>query len=313
MKLNKPKFWNRKNSAYSIILFPLSLIVLFFIFLKKKYTKTLRFNIPIICVGNIYIGGTGKTPTSIFLANELLKLNKNPVILRKYYKSHIDEHDLIKKYFNNLIISRNRIIGAKKAEEENYDSVILDDGFQDYKIKKDLNILCFNQNQLIGNGFVLPAGPLRENLSSLINADIIIINGRKNFTFENKILNINKNLEIFYSHYNPINIDQFKNKKILAMAGIGNPDNFFQLIEENNLNIEKKLIFPDHYQFTKSELENIVEEANNKNYQIVTTEKDYFKVKNFDINNIQYLKVELEIDNKEKFLKSVIKLYDKKN
>jgi tetraacyldisaccharide 4'-kinase len=313
MKLNKPKFWNRKNSAYSIILFPLSLIVLFFIFLKKKYTKTLRFNIPIICVGNIYIGGTGKTPTSIFLANELLKLNKNPVILRKYYKSHIDEHDLIKKYFNNLIISRNRIIGAKKAEEENYDSVILDDGFQDYKIKKDLNILCFNQNQLIGNGFVLPAGPLRENLSSLINADIIIINGRKNFTFENKILNINKNLEIFYSHYNPINIDQFKNKKILALAGIGNPDNFFQLIEENNLNIEKKLIFPDHYQFTKSELENIVEEANNKNYQIVTTEKDYFKVKNFDINNIQYLKVELEIDNKEKFLKSVIKLYDKKN
>ena len=159
----------------------------------------------------------------------------------------------------------------------------------------------------------MPAGPLRENLSSLINADIIIINGRKNFTFENKILNINKNLEIFYSHYNPINIDQFKNKKILAMAGIGNPDNFFQLIEENNLNIEKKLIFPDHYQFTKSELENIVEEANNKNYQIVTTEKDYFKVKNFDINNIQYLKVELEIDNKEKFLKSVIKLYDKKN
>ena len=313
MKLNKPKFWNRKNSGYSIILFPVSLIVLFFIFLKKKYTKTLRFNIPIICVGNIYIGGTGKTPTSIFLANELLKLNKNPVILRKYYKSHIDEHDLIKKYFNNLIISRNRIIGAKKAEEKNYDSIILDDGFQDYKIKKDLSILCFNQNQLIGNGFVLPAGPLRDNLSSLINADIIIINGRKNFIFENKILNINKNLKIFYSHYHPTNIDQFRNKKILALAGIGNPDNFFQLIEENNLNIEKKLIFPDHYQFTKSELENIVEEANNKNYQIVTTEKDYFKVKNFDINNIKYLKVELKIDNKKKFLKSVIKLYDKKN
>jgi tetraacyldisaccharide 4'-kinase len=313
MRLNKPKFWNTKNNFISILLFPLSLIVLLFIYVKKKITKVIKFNIPIICVGNIYIGGTGKTPTSIFLAKELLRLGKNPVILRKFYRSHKDEHNLIKKKFTNLILSKNRIDGIRKAEREKYDSVILDDGFQDYKIQKDLSILCFNQNQLVGNGLVLPSGPLRESLSSICSAQIILINGKKNEAFEKKILNINKNLRIFYSSYKPENIDQFKNKKLLAIAGIGNPDNFFQLIEENGLNINKKLVFPDHYEFNKIEIQNIKNEVRDNNYQIIMTEKDYFKIKEFDIDNLEYLKISLEINDKEKFIKTIHNLYDQKN
>ena len=313
MRLNKPKFWNTKNNFISILLFPLSLIVLLFIYVKKKITKVIKFNIPIICVGNIYIGGTGKTPTSIFLAKELLRLGKNPVILRKFYRSHKDEHNLIKKKFTNLILSKNRIDGIRKAEREKYDSVILDDGFQDYKIQKDLSILCFNQNQLVGNGLVLPSGPLRESLSSICSAQIILINGKKNEAFEKKILNINKNLRIFYSSYKPENIDQFKNKKLLAIAGIGNPDNFFQLIKENGLNINKKLVFPDHYEFNKIEIQNIKNEVRDNNYQIIMTEKDYFKIKEFDIDNLEYLKISLEITDKEKFIKTIHNLYDKKN
>ena len=313
MRLNKPKFWDTKNNFTSILLFPLSLIVLIFIYIKKKITKAIKFNIPIICVGNIYIGGTGKTPTSIFLVKELVRLGKNPVILRKFYRSHKDEHNLIKKKVSNLILSENRIDGIRKAEREKYDSVILDDGYQDYKIQKDLSILCFNQNQLVGNGLVLPSGPLRESLNSIVSAQIILINGKKNEAFEKKILNINKNLEIFYSSYKPENIDQFKNKKLLAIAGIGNPDNFFQLIEENGLNINKKLVFPDHYEFNKTEIQKIKNEARDNNYQIIMTEKDYFKIKESDIDNVEYLKVSLEITDKEKFIKTIQNLYDKKN
>jgi len=313
MRLNKPKFWDTKNNFTSILLFPLSLIVLIFIYIKKKITKAIKFNIPIICVGNIYIGGTGKTPTSIFLVKELVRLGKNPVILRKFYRSHKDEHNLIKKKVSNLILSENRIDGIRKAEREKYDSVILDDGYQDYKIQKDLSILCFNQNQLVGNGLVLPSGPLRESLNSIVLAQIILINGKKNEAFEKKILNINKNLEIFYSSYKPENIDQFKNKKLLAIAGIGNPDNFFQLIEENGLNINKKLVFPDHYEFNKTEIQKIKNEARENNYQIIMTEKDYFKIKESDIDNMEYLKVSLEITDKEKFIKTIQNLYDKKN
>ena len=310
MKLSKPKFWDKKNSLISLILIPFTLIILLVIFFKKKFTKSIKFNIPIICVGNIYIGGTGKTPTSIYLANELTKLSKNPIILRKYYKNHIDEHHLIRKNFKNLILDHNRVNGIAKAIGDNYDSVILDDGLQDYKIQKNLSIVCFNSNQLIGNGLVLPSGPLRENLSSLKNANIILINGKRNIDFEKKILQINQNLKIFYSQYKPININQFKNKKLLAIAAIGNPNNFFYLMKENNLNVRKELTFPDHYLFTKPEIQNIIKEANNKNYQIIMTEKDYFKIKDFNLDKVEYLKVALEINEKEKFIKSITEIYD---
>ena len=309
IKINKPKFWDRKIGLISILFFPLTLIVIFFTSLKKRITKIQSFKIPILCVGNIYLGGTGKTPTSILLANELSKLGKKPLILRKYYKNHNDEYSLIKNYFKNLIISKNRIEGLKEAEKSNFDIVILDDGLQDYKIKKNLSIVCFNNNQLIGNGMVLPSGPLRENLSILKNVEIVIINGSKNINFENKILNINKKLEIFYSFYKPINLDQFKNKKLLALAAIGNPENFFQLVEKNDLKIFKKKIFPDHYQFSKAEMQNILREAEMENYQVIMTEKDYYKINHYKLKKINYLRVSLEIYNKEKLFKKINSLY----
>ena len=313
MMLKKPKFWDNKIGLISIILLPLALIFLFATYLKKIFIKVEVFKIPIICVGNIYIGGTGKTPTSIFLAKEILKSGKKPAILRKYYDAHKDEHGLIKNNFSNLILNKNRIEGLKEAEESNFDVVILDDGFQDYKIKKNVSIICFNSNQLIGNGLVLPAGPLRENLSSLKTANIIIINGNKKELFEKKILSVNEKLEIFYSSYEPINIDQFKHKKLLAFAGIGNPQNFFDLLEKNNLLVKKKIIFPDHYNFSKREIQSILDEAEINNYQVITTEKDYFRIQNFDLNKIKYLKTFLKINNHEKLLNIIKSSYDKNN
>ncbi len=313
MRLVKPKFWDKSNSLFAVLLLPITLVVLFYIFLRKKFIRSKNFNIPIICIGNIYLGGTGKTPSSIFLAKELQKLNKNPVIIRKYYNNHIDEHKLIKENFKNLIIENDREKGIRKAEELNYDSVILDDGFQDYKIKKNLNIICFNQNQLAGNGFVLPSGPLRESLNSLKRANIVLINGKKDKNFESKIFQINESLEIFYSKFIPKNLDILKGKKLLALAAIGNPDNFFNTLMDYNLKIYKKKIFPDHYVFTKSEIESIKKEAEDNDCDIVMTEKDYFKVKDFNLDNIRYLKVSLIINEKERLLNKILKLYDKKN
>lgn len=309
MMLIKPKFWDKKIGIFSIILYPLSLIYLIIIYIKKKITKVHRFKIPIICVGNIYVGGTGKTPLSILLANEIKKLGKETVILRKYYDSHNDEYELIKNNFNNLIINKKRIDGILKAERANYDIIILDDGLQEYKIKKNLNIVCFNEKQQVGNGLVMPAGPLRENLNNLKSSDVVIINGNKNKSFEEKILNINNKLKIFYSNYKPQNIEKFKNKKLFAIAGIGNPGNFFQLIEDNDLSIKKKFIFPDHHKYSKNEIMNIVDEAKKENCQIITTEKDYYKIKKFDIK-IEYIKISLNIENKDILINKIKKLYD---
>ena len=306
----KPKFWDNKINIAAISLLPLSLILLVIIFIKKVLTRERKITIPIICVGNIYVGGTGKTPVSILLANKLSGQKRNPVILRKYYKIHKDEHDFIKNKIKNLILSKNRIIGLSEVEKTEFDTAILDDGFQDVSFTKDISIICFNQNQLIGNGLVLPAGPLRERLSSLKKADIVIINGEKDKIFEDKILKINNNLKIFYSFYKPINIDEFKNKRLLAIAGIGNPENFFDLLKKNNLNIEKKLIFPDHYNFSKKEIKKIIEQSKKDKLKIIMTEKDFYKIKNYSLNDIKYLKVEVKIRSEEKLFDRINKIYD---
>jgi tetraacyldisaccharide 4'-kinase len=308
MKLTKPKFWDkRKLSFFSILLLPLTLITSILIFLKRKLSKATEFKIPIICVGNIYIGGTGKTPTSILIGKQLLNHGIKSTILRKKYKNHTDEYNLIKNNFDHLIVNKNRIQGIYEAESKGYEVVILDDGLQDYKIKKNFTILCFHQNQQIGNGCVLPSGPLRENLNALKDINVVLINGDRDLLFEKKILAINKNIEIFYSHYKPENIDRFKNSKLLAIAGIANPENFFELLEKNNLNVEKKMIFPDHYNFSKDEITNIISNAEEKNLKVIMTEKDYYKINKFQLNKIEYLKVSLEVNEKEKLFKIIKK------
>ena len=308
--LNKPEFWNKKKSFVSFLLIPFSLLIIFFIFIKKKIINEKTFEIPIICIGNIYIGGTGKTPTSILIAKELQKRGRNPVILRKFYKNHKDEYDLIKNKVKNLIINKNREKGILEAIRMNYDLVILDDGFQDNKIKKNFNIICFNQKQLIGNGRVIPAGPLREKLNSLKNANVVLINGEKDPLFENKILKINKNLEIYYSSYVPERIIDYKNKSFFALTSIGNPINFFNLLSKSKVNVIKKISYPDHYVFSDSEKENIINEARKKNCQIIMTEKDFTKFKKYENENINNFKIRLKIENEQKLLNKIYSFYD---
>ena len=217
---------------------------------------------------------------------------------------------MIISYYNKLILNLNRSKGIFEAIEKGYDAVILDDGFQDYKIKKNLSIICFNSNQLIGNGYLFPSGPLRESLGSLRNADILIINGDRSLDFEQKILKIQKDLKIYYSNYKPLNIQEFKNKKLLVISGIGNPENFFKILKDNQMNIQKKMVYPDHYEFTKNEMLKITEYAKKNDFQIIMTEKDYYKIKDFSLENIKYLKVKLEIEKEEEFIKNVMKAYD---
>ncbi len=311
MKLYKPKFWEKKNNFISIILLPLVFLVKIIVYFKRKFTSEINFKIPIICVGNIYIGGTGKTPLSIFIAKEIKKAGKNPAIIRKFYRGHSDEHLLIKKYFSNLILDKSRINGIKLSLKKGHDFAILDDGFQDYKIKKTISILCFNQRQLIGNGLLFPAGPLRESLNSLKRADIVIINGKKDGNFEKLVLKKNKNIDIFYSNYRPTNINHFKNEKLMAVAGIGNPDNFFELLHDNDLHVYEKLIFPDHHKFSKPDISKIIDISAKKKLKIIMTEKDFYKIKDLNLPNFDYLKVELEIENKEKLIKKILNINDK--
>ena len=170
-----------------------------------------------------------------------------------------------------------------------------------------LSIVCFNEEQLAGNEMTLPSGPLREPMSSLKNSQIVIINGNANKIFEKKIGDVSKNINIYYTEYLPTNLEQFADQDLLAFAGIGNPNNFFKLLEKNNLRVVKKMTFPDHYNYSIKELDSLVKYSINNKLKIVTTEKDYFRIKNYNFSQIQYLSIKLEIKNKNKFEKEIKK------
>ena len=243
MNFFKPKFWDKNQiSFFSVLLFPISLLIKVLNFFKRFLTKTNQSSIPIICVGNIYLGGTGKTPLCIEIFSILKNLNMNPAFIRKKYDSFQDEVDLQKKV-GPIYQNKRRIEAIKEAILDKVNVAILDDGFQDFSIYKNLSIVCFNEKQWIGNGLVIPSGPLRENFSALKRANCVIINGKKNTDIENKILNKNKEIKIFYMKYKAQNSDEFKNKKVIAFAGIGNPENFFNLLKDNKINIAEEIKF----------------------------------------------------------------------
>ena len=308
MSFFKPKFWDKNQvSLFSILLFPITLLIKLLSFFKRAITKTYQCSIPVICVGNIYLGGTGKTPLCIEIFSILKDLNMNPVFIRKKYNSFQDEADL-QKQIGPIYQNKKRIEAIREAIQNKANVAILDDGFQDFSINKNLSIVCFNEKQWIGNGLVIPSGPLREDLSALKRADCVIINGEKNIDIESKILNKNKEVKIFYTKYKGQNIGEFKNKKVSAFAGIGNPENFFNLLKDNNINVVKEMKFPDHYNYSKKELENLINEAKENNTILITTEKDYFRIDENYKKNINYLKIAVDIKNRNQLIEEIKKI-----
>ena len=308
MNFFKPKFWDQdKITFFSIILFPITLILILSIFIKSSFFKGRKFSIPIICIGNIYLGGTGKTPLCIEVFSILKNLKMNPAFIRKKYDAFQDEVNL-QKQIGPVYQNKKRMVALKEALVNNTNIAILDDGFQDFSIKKNLSIVCFNEKQWIGNGLTIPSGPLRERLSSLKRADCVVINVKKNNDIENKIFNKNKGVKIFYSNYIPENINEFQNKNVTAFAGIGNPENFFDLLKNNKVNIVETVKFPDHHKYLEKDLEDLLSKIKQNNSILLTTEKDYFRISENYKKNIKYLKIKVEIENKSQFVEEIKKI-----
>ena len=306
MKILKPKFWDKEERGIiALLLSPIAVFYSVLIYLKETFSNKKKFSIPIICVGNIYIGGTGKTPVSIKIYEILKKLNMKPVIIKKNYRNQIDEVRLIKKYCE-IILCDKRDAGIKIAVENKFNIIILDDGFQDFGIKKNINIICFNSNQKIGNGLVIPAGPLRQNLRSLKNCDMILFNGTKDVNFEKKLREVNNKLDFIYYKYLSTELNPFVNRKLVAFAGIGNPNNFFKFLKENNLNVVKEISYPDHYSFSEKELDDLNQLKEKYKATLITTEKDYMRI---DINyrqKINFVPIKIEFENKN-FFENILK------
>ena len=310
MILKKPKFWDyNKPNIFAYILSPIAyLIKLINFFLKTS--KPRKFRIKTICLGNIYVGGTGKTSLSIAINKILNQKNIKSCFIKKFYKNQIDEQKLLKNY-GKLFLSKKRVEAVKQAENENFEIAILDDGLQDKSIDYDVKFVCFNNINWIGNGMTIPAGPLRESVNNLKIYKNIFLNGNLENIEKLKveILKINPNINIHIGKYEPLNLNEFsKNDKYLIFSGIGNHQTFVEMIKNYGLNIFKDHEFPDHYKYTDKDINNILNEANDLNCKIITTEKDYLRInaEKKSLSNINFIKSELKIIDEKKLIECII-------
>ena len=308
MNLKKPKFWDAKNpNIYAYLLLPLSFLIrLFGSFKGKKVNKKIK--IKTICVGNIYVGGTGKTSLSIKINEILSKKNFKSCFVKKFYKNQLDEQKILESN-GKLFLSKKRIDALKQAENENYEIAVLDDGLQDKSINYDISFVCFNNINWIGNGMTIPSGPLREPLSILKKHKNVFINGNlENLeVLKKEIFKINSEINVHIGKYEPRNLEEFEKKeKYIVFSGIGNHQTFISMLKNYGLNILKEFEFPDHYKYTKKDISEILAEANKLKCKIVTTEKDYFRLKNENLSQIKFIKSELKIIDEEKFLQSLL-------
>ena len=301
---NTPNHWKQKNFL-SFLFFPISLFYLLGLNIYRKIKDEKKINIPVVCVGNLNVGGSGKTPVSIKLRKLLSKKYSKIFILTRGYRGKIKGPIVVKQNMNYLnvgdeallhskfgktCVSKNKIAGGKFCEKKGANLIILDDGFQSKNLRKDFFLLVLDKELGIKNKFMLPAGPLREPFNTAIErSDAIIFFGKKN---ELNLKQKNKKVFLAKKILKPMKI---KNNNVFAFSGIGNNENFYNCLKKLKLNIVHFEKFPDHYHYSEHEISEIIFKANKENLSVVCTLKDYVKIPKKFKNKIFYFDLEIQI------------------
>lgn len=316
--INSPKFWYRNDwlsKVLALIIYPLSMIWIIISFIKKKVSKTYRSRLKIICVGNLNIGGTGKTPFAIYTYKILKELGFNPVFLTRGYggkekgpikveSTHqykdVGDEALLLNNIGPTIVSRDRSLGAKFIENHkyNYDIILMDDGLQNYQLEKNIKFLLVDKNLKFGNKLCVPAGPLREPINQrLKEIDSIILTGN-NTDQDIGLRKISNYISVFNSSIKIMQSSNIKGNKFLAFCGLANPDKFYETLEKGGYKVFLTKSFPDHHQYTEEEINHLILKAKNKNLTLITTAKDYVKIIDKK-NEIQVLSIESSFNAKD--------------
>ena len=310
MNLKKPSFWDlTKPNFLSYLLIPFSLPIILrnflFHFLKKKKIPEIKT----ICVGNIYLGGTGKTPLTIKISQILKQEGIKVATIKKNYLNQKDEQLLLKQK-TSLIIADSRKDAISQGIKEKYDILVFDDGLQETKIDFDIKLVCFKSKIWIGNGQLIPAGPMREKISSLKRFDAVFLNGSSGDfeKIEKQIKNINLDIKIFKTFYKILNLQTYNlESKYLIFSGIGDPSSFKDILVENKFNVAREMVFPDHYDYSLKDLEKIQNIARNEKLKIITTEKDFMKIPQEFKKEINFLTIDLVIQDEKKLIELLTK------
>lgn len=308
--MKTPRFWNNKNIV-AFLLLPLS-ILYYFIYKLRCFVNFNPYNskIPAICIGNIVAGGAGKTPTAIEIAKMLKKNNKTFCFLSKGYGGRFDgvvkldnnsitevvgDEPLLLFEFGDVFVSKNRVDGLKYINSNyDYDYIIIDDGLQNPTFVKDKIVLVIDGNFGFGNGFILPAGALRDKFKNIHKkVDVVVLNNGNNKYIQN--LCDKYNIKIIQSKIIADNINDFKNKEYVAFCGLGRPEKFKNTLLENNIKLKDFVVFEDHYKYTDVDIEKL----ENIGINLITTKKDWIKLSKKYKEKVKYLDVHIELDDSE--------------
>lgn len=314
-----PSFW-QKRGFLSLVLYPLSLIYRLLGFLRNYFAKSAKLKSYVICVGNITVGGTGKTQVVQWLADKFKDKNKEYLIVTNAYKARNKVAKLVVESDaaidigdeSKMLSSSSKVVAAQSLQESipliddlKPEIVILDDRMQNPYLKKDLVILVFDASRAVGNNMIFPAGPLRESINSgIMKADIILMIGNHpctNFNLINSIISSNKP---FFKAQIKMKTKLSLDKSYIAFSAIGNPDKFFTMLKESGVSIIDKIVYQDHHHYSDQDIRDLTSLAKSKNATLVTTRKDYVKL-NIKQGEIEVVDVELSFDNEEKLFSTI--------
>jgi len=299
--LKSPPFWHKKSSLLATILSPLSYAYGSGVYLHQRIQTPQKLPVPVFCIGNIVLGGAGKTPTTLTIARLLQESGHTPHILtRGYGRRNLALLRVDPQYHNfadvgdeALLLARvaptwvyaDRFLAGQHAIAAGATILLMDDGYQNNRIIKDRHLLVMDAYQGIGNGKVFPAGPLREFLRpALQRADAILMIGKGSCPLPD-------NIPIFQGYLTPQEIPFPPNTEITAFAGIGYPLKFKKTLQELSWNIKQFKAFPDHHPYSNSDIEPLLD----KDYPVVTTEKDWLRLPPTYQSHVHTLKVELQL------------------
>ena len=318
--LKAPKFWYLKKDTYlSRIFFPFSLIFRLGTKIRNIISHTHKSSLPIICIGNIVVGGAGKTPVSLKIGKILIKAGYNPHYISKGYSGIIKKSTLVESWHSpqsvgdeSLLLSKvaptwigiNRNESIELAANKSSDCIIMDDGFQNPTIHKDFSIVVINSSQEFGNKRVIPAGPLRESIKrGLSRTNLIIVIGAETDYLQKTIPD---HIPYISAKFNINNENKiFKGQIITAFAGIAYPEKFFTSLREQGAKIVKEITYPDHHIYDENDLLSLAETANKTQSILVSTQKDFVRVPKSYQSLVNTLDGEIDFE-KEDLIKKIL-------
>jgi tetraacyldisaccharide 4'-kinase len=294
--MRAPDFWRRRNGA-AILLAPLGALYGLSVALKARFARPFDAGLPVICVGNLTAGGSGKTPIAIAIAERLRAKGHRPFFLTRGYggsergpamalRAHsaaqMGDEALLLARAAPTIVARDRAAGARLAKEKGATVLVMDDGHQNFALRKSLSLVVVDAEAGFGNGFQIPAGPLREPVAQgLSRADTVILMGDGSpglANFSGTVLRAHLKVEG----------EAFAGKPVFAFAGIGRPEKFVASLEDSGAKVVASCFFDDHHPYTDDDISALKAVADE--IPLVTTEKDFVRLSIQQREGIRLLK-----------------------